>query len=115
MSIDDRNGSPSDDAITASRENLEGDVLSLFSTGSGADDDALMGMVDKHTLQLSGGQIHALMYLRSLGLPDVDTWCEQYLFLRHHNRSQEMIVNALAAISLRKFISQFRFNINTTK
>lgn len=96
------------------RKNLEEEFASIFG-GSSMEDDDLLKMVDKHTLQLDGEQILSLLMLYSLKNPVISYVSDKYVELKHHNHSGEMMIQALGAISMRKFISNFRFNVNTTK
>lgn len=96
------------------KTNIEDEFQGIFGGSSFSDDD-LLKTVDKHTLQLDGDQMKSIMYLRSLNNPFMDVWVDQYLELKHHNRSGDLIIQALSSISLRKFISAFRFNVNTNK
>lgn len=95
-------------------KDLEKEFADIFG-GSSMSDDDLLKMVDKHTLQLDGEQILSLLLLRAKRNPVFDMLCDHYIELKHHNHSGEIMIQALGAVSLRKFISQFRFNINTTK
>jgi hypothetical protein len=95
-------------------KDLETEFQSIFGSSSFSDDD-LLRVVEKHTLQLSAQQIKGILWLKSHRNPYVNELIDDYLEIKHHNKSGELIVGALNAISLRKFISQFRFNINTTK
>lgn len=94
--------------------NLEQVFQNAFSGASSQEDD-LLNLVDKHSLQLTGTQLKVLMWLYSFKNPLLDNLAEKYLDLKHHNASGEMVIQALNAISLRKFISNFKFNINTNK
>lgn len=93
---------------------LEAALSTAFGVG-GSDDDDLLHFVDKHTLQLDGEQLQELMFLHSLDNPMIDAWIARYLDYKAHVGSVEMVTNVVTAISLRQFIAQFRFNVNTTK
>ncbi|OGM19770.1 hypothetical protein A2771_01715 [Candidatus Woesebacteria bacterium RIFCSPHIGHO2_01_FULL_38_26b] len=95
-------------------KNLEKEFTDIFGSSSFSDDD-LLKVVEKHTLQLNAQQIKSILWLYSFDNPLISMVADKYLEIKHHNKSGELIIQALGAISLRKFISQFRFNINTTK
>lgn len=97
-----------------SNTDLEKALGEVFGV-SGSDDDELLSIVDKHTMQLDGDQVQELMWLYSLNNPFIERWVDKYLDLKHHNKSADIILGAVNAISLKNFISQFRFNVNTTK
>jgi len=98
----------------ATAKDLEQTLSDVFGGSSFSDDD-LLKTVDKHALQLTATQIKGILWLKSFNNPLIERLVGDYLEIKHHNRSGELIIQALNAISLRKFISQFRFNINTTK
>lgn len=93
---------------------LEDTLNNIFGSSSFTDDD-LLKTVEKHTLQLNGEQLLSLQFLFGEDNPFIARQMEKYLDLKHHNHSGEMIIQALGAISMRKFISSFRFNINQNK
>lgn len=99
---------------TTTDSQLENDVANLFQF-AGTDDDELLQLVDKHTLQLDGDQLRELLFLKSLGNPYLDSLLDIYLEYKHHTNSQETILQALNAIAFKKFVSLFRININATK
>lgn len=96
------------------KKDLEQEFADIFG-GSSMSDDDLLKMVDKHTLQLTAQQIKSILWLYSFKNKHIDALTEKYIEIKHHNKSGDMIIQALGAVSLRKFISQFRFNVNTTK
>jgi len=98
----------------APKKDLEAEFNDIFGGSSFSDDD-LLKVVEKHTLQLNAQQIKSLLWLSSFENQHLDKLLDKYLEIKHHNKSGDLIIQALGAISLRKFISQFRFNINTTK
>ena len=99
---------------TEQSKNLEQEFQGIFG-GTGFSDDDLLKTVDKHTLQLDAQQIKGVLWLRSFNNLYLDQLIDEYLDIKHHNRSGDLIIQALSSISLRKFISAFRFNVNTNK
>lgn len=95
-------------------QKLEGDIANLFQL-SGTDDDELLALVDKHTLQLDGDQLRELLFLRSARNPYLNDLLDSYLEYKHHTNSGQMILDALGAIAFKKFVSLFRININQSK
>jgi hypothetical protein len=99
---------------TQNATDLESKFQDIFGSSSFTDDD-LIKTVERHTLQLSSQQIKSILWLRSFNNIYINELTDTYLEVKHHNNSAELIIGALNAISLRKFISQFKFNINQNK
>lgn len=96
------------------KSDLEQQFASIFGGSSKMDDDFLK-VLDKHTLQLNAQQIKAYLFFRSFKNPFMDELLDQYIEIKHHNGSGELILRGVNAISLRNFIANFKFNVNTTK
>lgn len=92
---------------------LEDDLGSLITSGN--EDDNLLALVDKHTLQLDGDQLREVMFLHHLQNPHIDRFLDKYIEYKHHVGSAPTILEALSAIAFKRFVSLFRININATK
>lgn len=92
---------------------LEDDLGSLITSGN--EDDNLLALVDKHTLQLDGDQLRELMFLHHLNNHYIDDFLKKYVEYKHNVGSAPTILEALSAIAFKRFVSLFRININATK
>lgn len=92
---------------------LEDDIGGLITAGN--EDDNMLALVDRHTLQLDGDQLRELMFLHHLNNPHIEKFLAKYIEYKHHIDSKETILEALSALAFKKFVSLFRININATK
>lgn len=101
--------------INDQKEQLLEDEITGSLLTSGNEDDNLLNLVDKHTLQLDGDQLRELMFLHHLNNPHLDKFLAKYIEYKHYNGSAPTILEALSAIAFKRFVSLFRININATK
>ena len=106
-----------------SEANLEDAFQSLFKTSaSGTGEEELLRIASTFSLQLSAGQIKALLYLEwaaeqetEIKQKQIRGFISRWLELKQHNNSDQFVMHALDSISLRKFIGENAFKIDIAK
>jgi len=90
-------------------------LMSLFSSG-GTDESELIQVLERKTLNLTGEQIKALLYLKSLNNRFVNDLINHYLYLKQFNNAYRIILKGIELLSLYNFIKgRLRINVNLSK
>jgi len=117
------------EVVGVAEESLEDlfqeDIMGNAFEGSSVDGDAqLLEVASKHTLQLTGQQIKAILYvdhifeLGNFEEKEKRAWenfKKNYITYTSHNNSQPFIQQVLGHISLRRFINENTLKVSVDK
>jgi len=109
------------------KQNLEDSFQDLFKASvSGSGEDELLRIAADFSMQLSAAQVRCLCYLhdKAIALREkkkeiiaerLEKFVENYLRYKRNNNSANFVMQALGAISLKKFINENTVKINLMK